>query len=143
MDYCCNQCGSGFEELNQLKEHKKSNHKGQTFNGFKTVRGSANSISKGGAIENLASLHTANSNSGSKSRNNSSSSRNNSSSRFNNSSSSRSNSSSSRARLALGDTIVVSWPGVHVISSSQVWGSSRLGYKSRIRTHIRKNVTFS
>ena len=62
MDYCCNQCGSGFEDLNQLKEHKKSNYKGQTFNGFKTVRGSAISISKGGAIETLARLHTANSN---------------------------------------------------------------------------------
>ena len=39
MDYCCNRCGSCFEELKQLNEHKKTYHMGQTFNGFKTVRG--------------------------------------------------------------------------------------------------------
>ena len=37
LDYCCNQCGSGFEELKQLKDHRRSEHEGQSFNGFKTI----------------------------------------------------------------------------------------------------------
>ena len=28
MDYCCNQCGDGFEELKQLKEHRRTMHDG-------------------------------------------------------------------------------------------------------------------
>ena len=39
LDYCCNQCGNGFEELKQLNEHRKEEHEGQSFTGFKTIKG--------------------------------------------------------------------------------------------------------
>ena len=38
LDYCCNQCGNCFAELKQLREHKKNDHKGQTFQEFTAVK---------------------------------------------------------------------------------------------------------
>ena len=47
LDYCCNQCGSMFEDVRQLNEHKRTNHEGQSFNGFKIVKQSCHFYRQG------------------------------------------------------------------------------------------------
>ena len=37
LDYACNMCENGFETLKEIREHKATEHSGETFNGFKKV----------------------------------------------------------------------------------------------------------